>query len=373
MNELHNKLAIWELTISVTDTTTTTNLEGTYFQAIQTSAAKNKNKVIELTTAKALMKKYTNAFKENNKNTAKSKALSEKITELKGLNQDEVLVQLTANSYQTLEQFYTSTLFKSLEGTVKELNQVTLLNQIKGEIAAQSASALTKDDVIEIVLADRKNRKSDVVGTTIGTAIVKAGCIGVLAFAAFYQACMIQYSTTVGYLNESPITQEKDYKLCMAEKNDVGNCLQYTNIIKINKYSPLGDTRAAEAKTIINKNELLSLATDEFNPKIYKDIETCSAKNLPDIRDSFQSLIGVPTLLTICQSNEISNIKGVTAKGIDTIQNRQLIEPLSDEQKENGEKAGKLLLAMIIIGMCALPLFMAYLLNEDGESKKRKP
>lgn len=357
MNELHNKQAIWELTISVSGTTTTTNLEGTYFQAIQTSAAKNKNKVIELITAKALLKKYTNAFKENRKGTIKSKALADKITELKGVNQDEVLVQLTGNNYQTLDQFYTSTLFKSLEGTVTELNQTKLLNQIKGELAAQSASAITKDDVIEIVLADRKHRKSQEVGNAIGAAIVKVGCIGVLAFAALYQACMMQYSTTVGYLNDNPLAQEKDYKLCMAEKNDVGNCIQYNNIIEINKYQPLGDTKAAEATTITSKNELLALATDAFNPKIYNDIETCSAKNLPDTRGLFERMIGVPTLLTICQSNEISKIKARIQKVIDENTTELEITNIENKQIEENRKASKEASLFLMFGMCAIVIF----------------
>ena len=367
MIELHNKQAIWEVTVTGTTSTDKENIEGTYFQAIKLSAIQNKDKTIDLTTAKALLKKYTTAFKENRKNTAKSKALSEKITELKSLNQDEILVQLTANTYQTLEQFYTSTLFKSLAATVKELNQVTLLNQIKSELSAKSASALTKDDVKELILADRKHRKSE----STGISAIKALCFVVLAIAGIYQACIVHYSVTVGYLNENPIAQEKDYKLCMAEKVDVGNCLQYTKIIEMNRLSPLGNTRVSDAETIVSKNSLLSLATKDFNPKIYKDIETCSAKNLPDYRDFFERLIGVPTLLTVCQSNEISMIKNSFKKEINKVVDNQVFEFLDGELKKGGEEASKIALLFLITSFGGLLLYMMIKSNEENEKSKK--
>jgi len=335
MIELHNKQAIWEVTVTGTTSSGTENIEGTYFQAIKLSAIKNKDKTIDLTTAKALLKKYTNAFKSNNKNTAKSKALSEKITELKSLNQDEILVQLTANTYQTLEQFYTSTLFKSLEGTVTELNQTKLLNQIKEELSKQAGQSLSKADVMAILKENEKNPgiKKESFGSKITKAVVGFGCSMIFLLIV---ACVINSQSkdlVTRYINDDPISNNDNYKLCMIEKNDISNCTQYSNLIQIHSRRLDNPDNRKQEQDVLNKIALLENGTKEFNPKIYNDIETCSAKNLPDIRDLTGRALGEPTLLFRCQSSEVMKIK--SAKTDMSYNLKELKSMLTDESTSN--------------------------------------
>lgn len=389
MIELHNKQAIWEVTVTGTKSsgkeniegTYFENIEGTYFQAIKFSAIQNKNKTLDLTTAKALLKKYTNAFKQNNKNTAKSKALSEKITELKCINQDEVLVQLTPNTYQTLEQFYTSTLFKSLEGTVKELNQVTLLNQIKEEITFQNSRRMTTeealeawekvkeaDEVLKVLLKDKKTKEinKESMGYKLGKSLFAFVCSVGLLYMVANALDIVMKDTVTRTINDDPYAHNNDYNLCMTTKDDVSNCSQYAIILAKHKEQLESPHTLTEEKTVNSKVELLKFATKEFNPKIYNDIESCTVKNLPDTRSMMGKFVDSPTLLFRCQSKEIFKIKSLLKSEIYSPIDTQLIEQLDEEQKNEGEKLGVVALHFLVLCFVAL-LFYALWLDNDSE------
>ena len=334
MIELHNKTAIWEVTAKASPKFNEykQNIEGTYFEALHCSALYNKNKSIELTTAKTLLKKYTNAFRTNNKNTAKSKALSEKIIELKALSQDEILVQLSANTYQTIEQFYTSTLFKSLQGTVKELNQINVLNQIREEISAQTESVFTKEELVDVLsqyLKTSDTKKERIKDSFLNRAFAPVfGMVCSLAllglFAISWEKSNLDNVTR--YLNDDPYTQSKDYNLCMVAKDDIPNCSQYAKVLDTHSKSLINPRSRADEQLGDEKVDLLKAATNVFNQKIYDDVESCTAKNLPDIRTMTGKLFGEPTLLFRCQSKEIFKVKSITKDIIATQNNNKTIK-----------------------------------------------
>ncbi len=369
MLELHNKKAIWEVTITGTTSSGRENIDGTYFEAITYSAINNNNRIIELTNVKALLKRYTTAFRTNKKGTAKSKALSEKITDLKSYNQDEILVQLSAGTYQTLEQFYTSTLFKSLSTTIKELNQVTLLNQIKEEITFQNNRRMTPeealealakfkeaDEILKVLTKDNKTKEinKESMGYKLGKSLFAFVCsVGVLYMVT--NALDITFRDSVTrYINDDPYAQNKDYNLCMVAKDDISNCSQYAQVLERHTQPLESPHTLIEQESLNSKIELLKLATEEFNPKIYSDIESCTAKNLPDTRSSVGKFVDAPTLLFRCQSKEIFKIKSImkeimakhkfnrTAEGT-TTKIKYMNEEASSTREEKADKLYSLL------------------------------
>lgn len=355
MIELHNKQAIWEVTVTGTTSSGTENIEGTYFKAIQFSASHNKDKTIDLTTATALLKKYTNAFKSNNKNTAKSKALSEKITELKGLNQDEILVQLTTNTYQTLEQFYTGKLFKSIQGTVIEVDQTKLLSQLKSELStvkSMTEQAMHEKQAEKIV--GKNHRKLNII-----TAFL-AGSLLTMLIKDFNTD---SNNANTYAINDTSFYSDDNFSKCFKVKDDLPTCFQYASIINEHK-SLMSDNKSYPNvnNSLDNKISALITSTETFNEKIYNDIESCNNKNLPDTRGLLEKFVDAPSLLTMCQSREILKIK----KNAPIQKESTIIEV-----KEPPMTLGMMLIAAI----CALAMFCLVIKiesDEDVEKSKRE-
>ncbi|MBG5342927.1 hypothetical protein GHU64_06735 [Pseudomonas aeruginosa] len=200
--------------------------------------------------------------------------------------------------------------------------------------------------------------------TILGTSIL----LTILAFNAdIYLNDMI-----TRYINDDPISQNPNYKLCMAEKNDVPNCTQYVEVIGRHSHTlDIAETRQQKID-VMNKVRILQLATTTFNTKIYNDIETCSARNLPDTRSMTGRILGEPTLLFRCQSAEIMEIKGQSLildyDSTSPMKKEKVTPETKTETKTVSHQEAAINFLVILLAFALL--FITMLGNENKKKKK---
>lgn len=278
MIDNHDKQALWEIKYYVAGENLTTTVQGTYFEAFQKAIKLNKKKSVTLTTVKELTKTYSAALKASGNGTVKSLKLADNIAKLKAMSPDENIISVSPSTFYTLNDFYQCRLVKSALDSISETSEIYYLGEIKKEITEQYKKINSFINNFPETISKKTTE------TVFTAAMLILGCI-VLMYALIITKVIAS----------GGITNSKYYEACYKEKKNLTNCYQYADIIESFIYGQPGID--------------LEKHTEKFNNEIYANIETCSTKNLPDIRNTFEKIAGKRSLLSFCQSEEILKIR----------------------------------------------------------------